>query len=70
MVSGREDIAIAADAEETLPYLIEACRKLITADHRRAYEARGAKLGPALRAAIDVVKRDEPALIDVVTQPR
>jgi hypothetical protein len=27
-------------------------------------------LGPALRAAIDVVKRGEPALIDVVTQPR
>ena len=27
-------------------------------------------LGPALRAAVDVVKRGEPALIDVVTQPR
>ncbi len=27
-------------------------------------------LGPAIKAAIDVVKRGEPALIDVVTQPR
>jgi len=27
-------------------------------------------LGPALKRAIDVVKRGEPSLIDVVTQPR
>ena len=27
-------------------------------------------LGPAIKAAIQVVKRGEPALIDVVTQPR
>ncbi|MBV8819767.1 MAG: hypothetical protein JO022_15505, partial [Acidobacteriaceae bacterium] len=27
-------------------------------------------LGPAIRKAIDVVKHGEPALIDVVTQPR
>jgi len=27
-------------------------------------------LGPAIRKAIEVVKRGEPALIDVVTQPR
>ena len=27
-------------------------------------------LGPALKRAIDVVKRGEPALVDVVTQPR
>jgi thiamine pyrophosphate-dependent acetolactate synthase large subunit-like protein len=27
-------------------------------------------LGPAIKSAIDVVKRGEPALIDVVTQPR
>ena len=29
-----------------------------------------ADLGPALRRAIDVVKRGEPSLVDVVTQPR
>jgi thiamine pyrophosphate-dependent acetolactate synthase large subunit-like protein len=27
-------------------------------------------LGPAIRRAIDVVKRGEPALVDVLTQPR
>jgi len=27
-------------------------------------------LGPALKRALDVVKRGEPALVDVVTQPR
>jgi len=27
-------------------------------------------LGPAIRRAIEVVKRGEPALVDVVTQPR
>ena len=37
------DLAIAADAEATLPSLIEACKKLITADRKRAYEARGKK---------------------------
>ena len=27
-------------------------------------------LGPAIKRAIEVVKRGEPALVDVVTQPR
>ena len=27
-------------------------------------------LGPALKRALEVVKRGEPSLIDVVTQPR
>jgi len=27
-------------------------------------------LGPAIRRAVDVVKRGEPALLDTVTQPR
>ena len=27
-------------------------------------------LGPAIKRAIEVVKRGEPSLIDVVTQPR
>ena len=46
------DIAIAADAEETLPSLIEACRKLVTADRKRAFEARGKKLADARLAAL------------------
>ena len=31
---------------------------------------RPADLGPALARAIEIVKRGEPALVDVVTQPR
>jgi acetolactate synthase-1/2/3 large subunit len=38
------DLTIAADAEATLPALIEAVKKLITADRRIAFEARGRKL--------------------------
>ncbi len=41
------DVAIAADAEATLPYLIEACRKLVTDDRKRAFSDRGAKLAAA-----------------------
>jgi thiamine pyrophosphate-dependent acetolactate synthase large subunit-like protein len=43
------DLAIAADAEATLPYLIEAVKKLITADRRRAFEARGVKYAEAAK---------------------
>src|SRR4029077_9895186 len=38
------DLAIAADAEATLPSLIEACKRLMTADRRRIAEERGRKL--------------------------
>jgi acetolactate synthase-1/2/3 large subunit len=41
------DISVAADAEATLPYLIEACRRLLTADRKRALEERGKKLAAA-----------------------
>ena len=37
------DLAIAADAEATLPALIEACKRLLTADRKRTMEERGAK---------------------------
>ena len=33
---GEFDLDIGADAEATLPALIEACRKLITPDRKRA----------------------------------
>jgi thiamine pyrophosphate-dependent acetolactate synthase large subunit-like protein len=46
------DIAIAADAETTLPALIEAVKALITGDQRRVYEERGKKLGEASKAAL------------------
>jgi len=45
------DLSIAADAEATLPALIEACKKLITPDRKRAMKERGAKLADASRAA-------------------
>jgi len=38
------DLAIAADAQATLPMLIEECRKLITTDRKSALQQRGAKL--------------------------
>jgi acetolactate synthase I/II/III large subunit len=47
------DLSIAADAEATLPALIEACKKLITPDRRSAMQARGAKLAEASKAARD-----------------
>src|SRR5256712_812939 len=47
------DMALAADAEETLPLLIEEVRRLITSDRRRAFEARGAKLAAASRRRME-----------------
>jgi thiamine pyrophosphate-dependent acetolactate synthase large subunit-like protein len=43
------DLAIPADAEATLPSLIEECKRLITPDRKRAFEARGAKLAEVHR---------------------
>jgi thiamine pyrophosphate-dependent acetolactate synthase large subunit-like protein len=43
------DLAIAADAEGTLPALIEACKRLITADRKRAFGDRGAKYAEAAK---------------------
>jgi acetolactate synthase-1/2/3 large subunit len=41
------DIAIAADVEATLPSLIEACKRLITADRRRTLDERGRRIATA-----------------------
>jgi len=54
------DLAISGDPEATLPTLIEACRRLITPDRRRALDARGAKLAEASRRMRDV-KLEEAA---------
>src|SRR3984885_13437944 len=45
------DWDVGADAEATLPALIEACKKLITADRKRTLQDRGAKIAAAHRAA-------------------
>jgi len=47
------DVAIAADAEATLPSLIEAVKKLITEDRKRVFQARGVKLAEASRQALE-----------------
>jgi len=47
------DLAIAADAEATLPSLIEAVRRALTPDGKRRFESRGAKLAEASSAALD-----------------
>jgi len=52
------DLAIAADAEATLPSLIETVKRLITDDRRRAYQERGARLAAASRTALDRARAD------------
>ncbi|HEV2950412.1 MAG TPA: thiamine pyrophosphate-dependent enzyme [Gemmataceae bacterium] len=45
------DLSIGADAEETLPALIEAVKRQMTANRRTALQARGAKLAEAHQKA-------------------
>ncbi|HEY2842461.1 MAG TPA: thiamine pyrophosphate-binding protein, partial [Bryobacteraceae bacterium] len=47
------DLALAADAEATLPSLIEAVRRIMSADRKRALQDRGVKLAAAGRDALD-----------------
>jgi acetolactate synthase-1/2/3 large subunit len=52
------DIAIAADAQATLPLLIEACRKLITPDRRRALDERGKKIAAANAQSLERARNE------------
>jgi acetolactate synthase-1/2/3 large subunit len=52
------DLAIPADAEATLPYLIEAVKRLAPADRKAAMAARGEKLAAAHRQMIKAIKED------------
>src|SRR6266567_927650 len=52
------DIAMAADAEATLPSLIEAVKRLITPDRKNAFQARGAKLAAAHRTALEQARKE------------
>jgi acetolactate synthase-1/2/3 large subunit len=45
------DLSMAADAEATLPALIEACKRLVTGDRARTFEDRAKKMEEAQRAA-------------------
>ena len=52
------DLAIAADAAATLPSLIEAVKRLITADRRRVFQDRGAKIAAANQAARERTRQE------------
>ena len=47
------DVAMAADAEATLPALTEACRRLITPEKRAVFQERGTRLAAAHAAALE-----------------
>jgi thiamine pyrophosphate-dependent acetolactate synthase large subunit-like protein len=52
------DIAMAADAEATLPSLIEAVKRLITPERKTAFEARRAKLAAAHQTSLEQSRTD------------
>jgi thiamine pyrophosphate-dependent acetolactate synthase large subunit-like protein len=52
------DLSMAADAEATLPALIEAVKRQLTDDRKRAFQARGAKLAEASRQAQEKARND------------
>jgi acetolactate synthase-1/2/3 large subunit len=52
------DLPITGDAEATLPSLIEEVKKLVTADRRRVFQERGARIAEANRAAYERAKQE------------
>ena len=50
------DLALAADAEETLPALTEAVKRLLTSNRKRTLEARGARLAAAHQKALEAAR--------------
>jgi acetolactate synthase-1/2/3 large subunit len=60
------DLALAGDAEATLPALIEAVKRLITDDRKRAFADRGARLAEASRTARDRARTDATYAWDAV----
>jgi len=52
------DLAIAADAEATLPSLIEAVKRLTTADRKNFFADRGKKIAASRQAADERARRD------------
>jgi acetolactate synthase-1/2/3 large subunit len=53
------DLAMAADAEATLPALIEETKRQLTADRKRVLQDRGAKLAAAHDHALEQARTDE-----------
>jgi thiamine pyrophosphate-dependent acetolactate synthase large subunit-like protein len=60
------DLALAGDAEATLPSLIDAVKRLVTDDRRRAFAERGARLADASRTARDRARTDATYAWDAV----
>jgi len=52
------DVAVAADAEATLPSLVESLKRLVTPDRRRSFDARAAKLTESAQAALERIRGD------------
>jgi acetolactate synthase-1/2/3 large subunit len=52
------DMALAADAEATMPSLIEACRKLITADRKRVFDQRRARCEETAKRLQDQARQE------------
>jgi acetolactate synthase-1/2/3 large subunit len=52
------DLSIAADAEATLPSLIEAVKRLLTDDRKRAFADRGAKLAASHQQVFEQAHAD------------
>jgi acetolactate synthase-1/2/3 large subunit len=52
------DLAVAGDAEATLPALVDAVKRLVTADRRRVIDERGRRLAAASRAALEKSRHD------------
>jgi acetolactate synthase I/II/III large subunit len=52
------DLTVNGDAEASLPSLLEAVKKLVTADRRRFFAERGKKVGAASRAAHEKARAD------------
>jgi acetolactate synthase I/II/III large subunit len=52
------DLAIAADAEATLPALIEAVKRFATGDRKRVFQERGVKLAEASRTARERLRQE------------
>ncbi len=52
------DLAMAADAEATLPSLIDAVKRNVTADRKRVFEERGRKLADARQRLLERARAD------------
>jgi len=60
------DMAIAADAQETLPELTEAVKRLLTGDRKRAFQERGARLAAAHQRALEAARVEATYAWDAV----